>query len=291
MVLYSIEENINFYDELYKSLDDKEDKYDTSESLCLITNTKLTENFVTLDCNHTFNYNAIFNDIYNHKRKYNIMENTSLKTMEIRCPYCRKIQNKLLPYIDGFKKVHGVNYYDETLEFSNKYKHCQDYVQGQCEYLTIDSISNIAANCSNKYVKLLPVNNKYYCCYHKHFALKEFIKSKKIKEKEDKIFEKNKIKEEKKKLKLVEKNAIKVLASLNENIILSSNQNLETNIDSFSQETNICIQILKSGNKKGQKCCLKIFNENMCKRHYNLHYKVKENIKNTENINNINNNI
>ena len=61
---YKIEGNVNFYDELYKSLDEPEDGNDLN--VCLITNKPLENDCISLSCNHKFNYDAIYNDIYNH---------------------------------------------------------------------------------------------------------------------------------------------------------------------------------------------------------------------------------
>ena len=40
--------------------------------------------------------------------------NTKLKQNQIRCPYCRHIQDELLPYYEdlGYPKEHGINFYD-----------------------------------------------------------------------------------------------------------------------------------------------------------------------------------
>ena len=53
---------------------------------------------------------------------------------------------------------------------------------------------------------------------------------------------------------------------LDENVIVSS-------INSLNQ----CSQILKTGQNAGKKCECKIFQDNLCKRHYGLSNKSKEN--------------
>ena len=71
---YKVEGYYNFYEELYKSLDAKEEtNVNVIENLCLISNEPLTEHFVTLDCNHKFNYLPLFNDIFNYKKKFNTL--------------------------------------------------------------------------------------------------------------------------------------------------------------------------------------------------------------------------
>ena len=146
MLKYKTEGNINFFEELYKSLDIEDTNNEKEE--CLITNLPLTENYVTMECEHKFNYAALYNDIMNHKKKFNSMERNSLKAIEIRCPYCRNIQKKLLPYYEdsSFPKVHGVNFFDETKNISSIGK----WFSGKCDYVTITE--NGEHNCINKYV-------------------------------------------------------------------------------------------------------------------------------------------
>ena len=60
---YKIEGNIDFYGSLYSSLDyDSDNEPDTEDKtqVCEITGQKLVANFVTLECNHKFNYDALY---------------------------------------------------------------------------------------------------------------------------------------------------------------------------------------------------------------------------------------
>ena len=84
-----IEGEIDFYAELYKSLDDDDTKNmeDINENkLCLISKQQLTDNFVELICGHKFNYLPLYKDIVNHKLKFNNMEGPHgrLKRNQIR---------------------------------------------------------------------------------------------------------------------------------------------------------------------------------------------------------------
>ena len=81
-----------------------------SNNNCLITNERLEKNFIKLDCNHCFNYVAIYNEIVQQKL-YKLQDNKKLKLNEIKCPYCRKITNKLIPYFKYYniKQIKGVN--------------------------------------------------------------------------------------------------------------------------------------------------------------------------------------
>ena len=89
---------IDFYDELNKSDSDDED-----ENICLISHTLLNENKITLICSHSFNFKELYNEVVSQKyRKRHFSKDNvlnTLRTNEFICPYCRKIQTKLLPYI------------------------------------------------------------------------------------------------------------------------------------------------------------------------------------------------
>jgi len=98
---YTIDANINFYDELMKS--DAEENSD--ENNCLITDKILTDNYITLQCNHSFNYHAIYKEAINQKTKYNPNEITKLKMNELKCPYCRQVTPNILPYVPSVGSV------------------------------------------------------------------------------------------------------------------------------------------------------------------------------------------
>ena len=79
--------------------------------VCLITGEKLNKNFVTLSCNHKFNYEPLFYEIKqwksNRKNISYCMDNNIFIKRQIICPYCRQITNGLLPY---YSCLNGVNY-------------------------------------------------------------------------------------------------------------------------------------------------------------------------------------
>ena len=121
MKKYNIEGGINFFSELYKSLDDEEE--DIKDNLCLITNLPLKDNFFKMDCGHKFNYIPLYLDTKNHKQKFNGMEGNSsrLSKNEIRCPYCRNRHKGVLPYHEelGLDKIDGVNYVNPNYNYIN----------------------------------------------------------------------------------------------------------------------------------------------------------------------------
>jgi hypothetical protein len=265
---------LNFYEELYKALDEQCSNAENTE-LCLITNSPLVEKFVQLECNHKFNYIPLYHDILIHKKTFNKLERRILKPTEIRCPYCRNIQNKLLPYyeMDGVKQVHGVNHYDESMDKASKIQNPGanfGYEQGLCCHMgvlhTMDSSgqkNKISVPCKNTYVKLCEQDGKTYCISHKYYALKAHEKSEKMKAK---MKEKEDIKLAKQQLKLKEKedntkNSAKNIS--NENTVLSAN----------SESASGCTEILKSGPKKGLVCGCKIKDGSLCGRHLQSHKK------------------
>lgn len=89
---------------LCKTCDDDDD-----DNICLISSLPLQHNHITLCCGHKFNYKPIFNEIKNQK-KYSHLETQKLKNNQIKCPYCRTIQNGLLPCPPLTKKIRGVNW-------------------------------------------------------------------------------------------------------------------------------------------------------------------------------------
>ena len=266
MVKYIIEGGGNFNEELYKSLDngekDKEEKKDKEDDgECLITGMPLTENFVKMECGHKFNYVPLYNDILNHKKKFNMMEIKVLKNIEIRCPYCRNIQKNLLPYhkYPGVKEVHGVNYFDNFL-FS-KYDNNMCFVVGICEY---------AATCHNTSVLHLKENNKHYCLYHKYKIITELS-----------IQHKQKIKQAKIDL-IIKQNAAKLLAKeqakiakdqakIDKELAKEQAKNQAKVAKNQAKElVQTCSIILKAGKNKNCQCSNKIHKESMCSRHYKL---------------------
>ena len=233
---YIIEDNINFYDNLYNDTDDSDNECNNNNEICLITYEPLTTNYVKMNCGHKFNYLPLFNDIVNHKLKYNNLEHYKsgrLKLNEIRCPYCRNKQTTLLPYYEnsGFAKVNGVNFLDHSIgngngNVYNIYNKCS-YKKPNLQFddtLPEDVLyNNQYIECSSCYaspiIGISFTDNNSYCFYHKKIMVakykKEAIKASKLKAKEEKEAAKLKAKEEKEVAKLKakeEKEAAKLKA-------------------------------------------------------------------------------
>ena len=91
-------------------LNDCSDSNSTGEK-CLISNELLVSNYITLECNHKFNFIELYNEVLEQKTK-KILDNSKLKVHEIKCPYCRNITRKIFPYLKYYcsKLIKGVNY-------------------------------------------------------------------------------------------------------------------------------------------------------------------------------------
>jgi len=115
----------NFFAELKKMLNhsEKDDNTHTSHNesenqdhCCLLTKEPLQTIHIVLACGHKFNYVPIYREVIAQKTiglsSTGYYTSHSLKRNEIKCPYCRNVQDKLLPYLefDGVKKMVNVNY-------------------------------------------------------------------------------------------------------------------------------------------------------------------------------------
>jgi hypothetical protein len=305
MLKYTIEENINFNDELYKLLDlDSDDE----DNLCQITGGQLTDKHVILECNHHFNYDAIYKEIYNQKYKFKtydiatLTQKNKLKFLDsgldyyIKCPYCRNIQFTILPYYEelGLKQIYGINSLDKTLPNSivisgsstpfDNYKNTninnytynlygQIFKKGNC----CEKINSFGDECTHCYVTQIPETQLYYCKNHYRVAIKSLKMSKKKqimdakllnkKEREDKLLEKKKLLEEQNTERV--KNGLLPLKQIKpkvENIVEHQPHVIEQYISEEGLEG--CNAILKTGTNKGKLCgCKKIETNGLCKRH------------------------
>ena len=235
MSKYIIEGNLNFQEELYKLLDEDSDNED---ELCQITGLPLKDKYVLLECNHHFNYDALYKEIYKQKYEFKTYQINALTKKEqqklnnskldyfIKCPYCRNIQFTILPYYKelGLKELYGINslykrqdkqeqyntndpqYGDKNYTFISYYGVTFKY--GKCCKINGNDI--FGYNCQVKYVAPIPNTKLDYCSFHYIEELKIYkmherkrimnIKLLIKKEKQDKINEKKKLLEDKKKL-------------------------------------------------------------------------------------------
>jgi hypothetical protein len=156
--MYNIEDSISFFDEL-----EKEVVPTTDEKICCISHLPLEEDFVTLECGHTYNYVYLFHELYN--KRFNTYFSALPKNLVIRlrCPYCRTTQKTVIPYSEKrkFGKIYGINDLN-----------CEDYKNvWKCKYV---KKSKVVCNCN--YVLPLKETGIYYCEKHYKSSLNKYIK-------------------------------------------------------------------------------------------------------------------
>jgi hypothetical protein len=168
--------NDQFYKLLYKEISNTTDNNNTIvnesninddqliryNSKCLISYLPLEKDHVRLLCGHCFNYKEIYNEVYIQKYNKSNSEIQKLKKNQIKCPYCRKIQNYLLPYNKEFILIDYVNY-PHRLCMKNKY----------CKYIFVSGKKKgvkCNKNCKDDYCtqhnKLLKNKKVYKQCSH-----------------------------------------------------------------------------------------------------------------------------
>jgi hypothetical protein len=280
---YTIEGNIDFYNELYKSLDENP-KDNSNEDTCLITNMPLGPFFVILGCNHKFNYIPLFNEIQNQKLKVNTLNTTHLEKNKIMCPYCRCNNNDILPFHEelGVNKIYGINTLDATYKLPSD---CLSYggkdcFIGVCEYKT-DCQNNEIITCNNKWVYNIKHDTKCYCYTHKLLVMTKILAEKKLKEKQEKLAAKLAAKAEAKaqkdaakELEKIAKKAIKdaeKAAKKAEKGAPSSSNSKKPNPKHQPTTLEICTEILKSGKNAGTQCPCKALLNGKCGRHAKPH--------------------
>ena len=156
------DKNTHFFNLLQNAMENSvESPIDTE--LCLITQQPLDHTKIRLACNHSFNYDAIYKEVYNQKYKIPRTEIQRVRSTEIKCPYCRKIQRGILPYVDGYEKKLHVNI-----------PHTWAMKNNNCTYV-FKSGKRKGGQCMKKC-------SKTYCgkClyYEKQRAMKQALKSK-----------------------------------------------------------------------------------------------------------------
>lgn len=148
MTNYIIEGNIDFYKLLNDFPNEKETEKDEKKEICLISNKPLSEYYITLPCNHKFNYLPLLNSLYE-----NFQLKRSYITKQLKCPYCKTIhKNNVIPYNSLLDKRRIVNLnYPPKLSIGNN----------NCDYIYKNG-KNKGCKCSNKsYWKYCHLHLKY----------------------------------------------------------------------------------------------------------------------------------
>ena len=111
----------DFNKELFELMNKKNDDIDLeNKNICLISTLKLEDKYITLKCRHSFNYSSILKEIKYQKLKNHGYEVQRLLHNQIKCPYCRTVQNGLLPLFEGYEKCVGVNWPEKYQYKGNK---------------------------------------------------------------------------------------------------------------------------------------------------------------------------
>ena len=214
---------------------------------CLISNVELEENHVNLSCGHKFNYFSIFNEVCSQKIKGNHYETQRLSKNQIKCPYCRTVQNGLLISREGYDNINYVNW-PKSLQ----------YKPNKCVYVFLSGKrknqpcnTSCSSICCPNHAKIIEKRKQ-----------KELMKQTKLEEKKKKQQEKEKQKEKK---------------SQNyqeENLIIDLSSQVE--VYDFTCEgighkiKNVCVTCqyqFKKGKNKGKCCPAKKITNGYCNKH------------------------
>jgi len=143
--MYNIENNLDFYKLLHTDSNPI-----SSTNICLISREELDNTKTTLACGHAFNYIHIYKEIINQKQ--NVKLRRRLKNYQIECPYCRTIQDRVLPFlsISGTKRIKYVNS-----------PYCLEYFSSTCKHI---SKKNVVCN--------KPCHEIGFCNRHLHLKQK-----------------------------------------------------------------------------------------------------------------------
>jgi hypothetical protein len=199
-----------------------------------------------------------------------------------------------LPYYPEMclPKINGVNWLEPTINLNTEgIKKCgylayNELFNSSLPECNETNIKHIKCECYGHYKLEFLENNiqddNYYCYNHKTIVMKKYKLQIKNQQKEEakalKLKQKLDIKKAKEELKQQEKLQklqlkLKLSKQLGENVVLSVSGTADAD-NTDTTNTILCCEILKSGTHKGEKCCAKVFEGELCKRHYNLKNKI-----------------
>lgn len=152
------------------NINDNDNNY-LNSNICLISNKPLDNNYITLDCNHKFNYQELYDEFKYQKTNKNYYDTSRPLPYQIKCPYCRSFTNKVLPY---FKHLLPDNYCPVTI--NKKFDTIKLY---ECTYINKISKNPCNLNCC--------LSDLGKLC-NKHYTIKKNANDKKLlKDKNEKI--------------------------------------------------------------------------------------------------------
>jgi prepilin-type processing-associated H-X9-DG protein len=101
--------------------------------ICLISGEKLKDKYITLNCNHKFNYDALFHEVKqwksNSRNRFYSAKNRFHFNCIVCCPYCRQITKGLLPY---YSELNGIAYEKTT---NVNWPKCFGIYSNKCKYI------------------------------------------------------------------------------------------------------------------------------------------------------------
>ena len=131
-----------------------------TDNNCLLTKEALNDIHVTLNCGHKFNYIPLYKEVVIQKTSAGMTTNgyynsCTLRLNEMKCPYCRRVQDKLLPFLnyDNIKKLRGVNAPESVCMKAR-----------MCEHIETANKKKKSDSCECNAIHL--VNGAYYCNKH-----------------------------------------------------------------------------------------------------------------------------
>ena len=146
---FVFEDGFDFKSELEKDSD-------SDVNVCLITGNPITDE-CKLKCNHKYNYDSLFTEVFNQKINPKFKNDIRLKDNEFKCPYCREIQRELLP---PRKKIFRVTTTDRDYEIDSNIvstvEHLHLFREGKCSL----------PSCNKKQVTFLERLKNDVCCFH-----------------------------------------------------------------------------------------------------------------------------
>ena len=292
---YKIEGDVDFYGSLYSSLDYDSDQDKNQTQVCEITGQQLVANFVTLECNHTFNYDALYTEICKQKFDFqsyttDVLSKKDIQTIRdsnldyyIKCPYCRHIQFTVLPYHEElpFQKKYGVNttdvdyrvvktsYVPRSVPSNYTYMlYGYKFAQGKCSKPNLVNGKNVSCwNCYTTPIIAPDGSTKELCPNHVRSEVKAYKLEITKKEIEAKLLEKATKKQaalEAKAAKSEAKSAAKAAKAAKSEAKVKK----EAKEDPALCLNCCCSALLKTGPRKGEACGQKATSDNnLCKRH------------------------
>ena len=150
----------------------KMEEQNNSDNVCLITGEPLTDKYITLVCNHTFNYIPLMNErgqwIKNYKNNSYCYKNKINLNTQLVCPYCRTViiepktnYDQLQELDDIFEDSDDELFMDDPPTYTEK-RACVDDIVKRLEEKEITMV-DLVSYFDNRYnSKLAPYRpNKY----------------------------------------------------------------------------------------------------------------------------------